>query len=201
MKIDPQAGLLPLESASPHHRSSFVGWFYTIVFMKLHAPELLQYLATIITSLKLSRLQRLLSRFTSWFIIYQDKKPGGFPVEGPSSCDSSQGGGLKESANLGSFGQLSIKEEAAGKVRVFALVDIWTQSVLKPIHDYLFQILRHLPNDGTLDQRASVRRCFEKSKLANCSFGYDLSAATDRLPIEIQKSVLSSLLGEKVANA
>jgi len=33
------------------------------------------------------------------------------------------------------IGQLSIKEEAAGKVRVFAMVDSLTQSVLKPLHD------------------------------------------------------------------
>lgn len=80
-------------------------------------------------------------------------------------------------------------------------MDIWTQSVLKPIHEYLFSILRHLPNDGTLDQSEAVNRCFEKSTKANCSYGYDLSAATDRLPLEIQKSVLSSLLGDKVADA
>lgn len=33
------------------------------------------------------------------------------------------------------LGQLAIKEEAAGKVRVFAMVDVWTQSALKPLHD------------------------------------------------------------------
>jgi len=33
------------------------------------------------------------------------------------------------------LGQLALKEEAAGKIRVFAMVDIWTQSVLKPLHD------------------------------------------------------------------
>lgn len=33
------------------------------------------------------------------------------------------------------IGQLSIKEEAAGKVRVFAMVDIWTQILLSPLHN------------------------------------------------------------------
>jgi hypothetical protein len=33
------------------------------------------------------------------------------------------------------LGQLALKEEAAGKIRVFAMVDIWTQSVLKPLHN------------------------------------------------------------------
>lgn len=55
-----------------------------------------------------------------------------------------------------------------------------------------------LPNDATFDQEASVRRCFQKSKEAGCSFGYDLSSATDRLPVSLQVPILSSLLGEEV---
>jgi hypothetical protein len=52
-------------------------------------------------------------------------------------------------------GQLSRKEEAAGKVRVFAMVDIWTQSLLKPLHLMLTSFLSSLPNDGTKNQIAS----------------------------------------------
>lgn len=107
----------------------------------------------------------------------------------------------KKDDNDFGVGQLSMKEEAAGKIRVFALVDIWTQSVLKPLHDGLFSFLKSLPNDGTFDQHASVRRCFEKSKLANCSYGYDLSAATDRLPISLQVAILSALIGLDMAEA
>jgi hypothetical protein len=33
------------------------------------------------------------------------------------------------------LGQLALKKEAAGKIRVFAMVDVWTQSVLKPLHN------------------------------------------------------------------
>jgi len=100
----------------------------------------------------------------------------------------------------GRVGQLSFKEEAAGKIRVFAMVDIWTQSVLKPLHDAISEILRSLPNDGTFDQGAAVKRCFQKTKDAGFSYGYDLSAATDRLPISLQASVLSSLFGEQVGS-
>jgi hypothetical protein len=52
-------------------------------------------------------------------------------------------------------GQLSRKKEAAGKVRVFAMVDIWTQSLLKPLHMMLTSFLASLPNDGTKNQIAS----------------------------------------------
>jgi hypothetical protein len=95
----------------------------------------------------------------------------------------------------GAIGQLSVKHEAAGKERVFALVDSWTQSVLSPLHQYLFKFLKSLPNDGTFDHYASVKRCISKVKLSGCSYGYDLSAATDRLPVDVQVAVLSALIG------
>lgn len=98
-------------------------------------------------------------------------------------------------------GQLQTKLEAAGKIRVFAMVDVWTQSVLKPIHEMLFSFLKALPNDGTFDQQLAVDRAVEKSNKANQSFGYDLSAATDRLPMYLQVKVIESLLGDKVAEA
>lgn len=98
------------------------------------------------------------------------------------------------------FGQLSRKLEAAGKLRVFAMVDYWTQVSLKGLHNYLFDILRQLPNDGTFDQQASVRRAAAKSIKANCSFGYDLSAATDRLPLTLQVAILSNLFSKEMAN-
>jgi hypothetical protein len=99
------------------------------------------------------------------------------------------------------MGQLSLKEEAAGKVRIFALVDIWTQSLLKPLHDFLFSILKSLPNDCTFDQEAGVKRCFAKANEAGKSFGYDLSAATDRLPVALQVSILTHYLGIEGAEA
>lgn len=99
------------------------------------------------------------------------------------------------------MGQLSVKHEAAGKIRVFALVDVWTQSCLKPLHEMIFAFLRSLPNDGTFNQEAAVKRAGLLAKKYNCSFGYDLSAATDRLPISLQVAVLSPIIGEEAAIA
>jgi len=90
-------------------------------------------------------------------------------------------------------GRLALKEEAAGKVRVFAMVTFWDQVALKPLHEMLFGFLRSLNNDATFDQHASVSRCMEKSTRAGCSFGYDLSAATDRLPLSLQKAILNQI--------
>jgi hypothetical protein len=113
------------------------------------------------------------------------------------------GGGQVNSANLSQLplGQLAFKEEAAGKLRVFAMVDIWTQSLLRPLHDALFSLLKTLPNDGTFDQEASFNRCIEKAKASGAAFGYDLSAATDRLPISLQVVILAEFIGKKAALA
>jgi hypothetical protein len=99
------------------------------------------------------------------------------------------------------LGQLATKKEAAGKVRVFAMVDIWTQSVLKPLHVILFKLLKSLPNDGTHDQHAAVLRASAKAEVAKKSYGYDLSAATDRLPMNIQVLILARFFGPKFALA
>jgi len=67
--------------------------------------------------------------------------------------------------------------------------------MLKPLHDFIFSFLKGLPNDGTFDQSLSVERAKEKALRFGKSFGYDLSAATDRLPISVQISVLGTLIG------
>lgn len=93
------------------------------------------------------------------------------------------------------MGQLAFKEEAAGKLRAFALVDVWTQSLLEPLHSSLFSLLKIVPNDGTFDQDASVNRSSAKSMKSGCAYSFDLSAATDRLPIKIQIAILNVFFG------
>jgi len=91
-------------------------------------------------------------------------------------------------------GRLALKEEAAGKVRVFAMVTFWDQVALRPLHNMLFAFLKRINNDATFDQHASVLRCMEKASRAGKSFGYDLSAATDRLPLSLQIQILDQIL-------
>lgn len=61
---------------------------------------------------------------------------------------------------------------------------------MNPVHKLLTSILREIPNDGTLNQTRSYERAREKALKYGCSYGYDLSAATDRLPISLQVSIL-----------
>lgn len=60
------------------------------------------------------------------------------------------------------LGSLSIKEEAAGKVRVFAITDLITQSVMKPLHDSIFDLLKRIPMDGTFNQTKPLDLLREK---------------------------------------
>lgn len=91
------------------------------------------------------------------------------------------------------LGKLGTKEEP-GKVRVFAMVDWWTQVALNPIHKFIFGILEKIPQDGTFDQDRAVR--YGEKVIARTGFGasYDLSAATDRLPVSLQEVLLDHLL-------
>jgi len=101
----------------------------------------------------------------------------------------------KKSEGGTGLSQFAIKEEAAGKIRVFALVDSITQSVIAPLHDALFHVLKQIPNDGTFDQDKSVERSTEKSIKYKCAYSFDLSSATDRLPARLIAAVLESLTG------
>jgi hypothetical protein len=95
-----------------------------------------------------------------------------------------------EPSGLPFAGRLATKLEAAGKVRVFAMVDYWTQVALKPLHDSIFDLLKGIPQDGTFDQLKPVKALMKRSKTGYLA-SFDLSAATDRLPIRVQQSILA----------
>jgi len=96
------------------------------------------------------------------------------------------------------LGKLSFLKEPAGKVRVVAILDGWTQIFLTGLHDSLQTILSKIEQDGTMDQAAPINRIVP---VTGPAYSFDLSSATDRLPIDLQVQVLSFLYGVKVANA
>lgn len=101
------------------------------------------------------------------------------------------------------LGKLSKKLEPAGKIRVFAIADVWTQSVLKPYHDYIFHLLKNIPQDGTFNQTAPLDLLRQRlsSRPNKWVASYDLSAATDRLPIQVQVQVFSQLFNREAGEA
>lgn len=54
------------------------------------------------------------------------------------------------------LGRLAVIKEGAGKNRVVAMTDWWTQCAFKGLHKSLFDMLRRIPQDGTFDQFAPV---------------------------------------------
>lgn len=91
------------------------------------------------------------------------------------------------------LGKLGVKEEP-GKVRVFAMVDWWTQTLLRPLHKMLFMILGKIKQDATFDQDAGVLLGVRMLNRSGFAASYDLSAATDRLPVVIQAMLVNHLL-------
>jgi len=95
------------------------------------------------------------------------------------------------------LGRLSVKEEAAGKNRIFALGDWFTQYALKPLHDWLFRILPNLPGDGTMNQGAALQGVLGHTHY----WCYDISSATDNIPRVLYTKLLECLLGPELAQA
>jgi hypothetical protein len=120
------------------------------------------------------------------------------------------------------LGKLGFKQEPAGKVRVFAMVDCFTQWIMKPLHDAIFLLLELIPQDGTFNQIKPLERVLKRQAQLRSTkyppgtrlplsgswdhlkksaketwglFSFDLSAATDRLPLVFQKALLSPILG------
>ena len=92
------------------------------------------------------------------------------------------------------IGKLSNVTEPRGKVRVVAIPGYQIQSLLKPLHDTLYDFLRNLQADHTFDQDRGVRRCIASGQKTMNS--YDLSAATDRFPIWFEETVLRHLFSK-----
>jgi hypothetical protein len=99
-------------------------------------------------------------------------------------------------------GKLSIVEEP-GKKRIVAMVDIWTQWLFYPLHRFIFdKVLRVIPQDGTFNQAKPVKELLERASKAGRThfWSYDLSAATDRLPLTLQILVLGAFTLESFAH-
>lgn len=106
------------------------------------------------------------------------------------------------------LGKLTALPEGGGKVRIVASADYWTQWALKALHHSLFETLKRIKQDGTFDQWKPVQNCVlprlcpdgPLPKGANPVIGqviqvnsFDLSAATDRLPLFVQVQILAMI--------
>lgn len=94
------------------------------------------------------------------------------------------------------IGRLTDLHEGGGKVRIVAAADYWTQWALKGLHNTVFALLRTIPQDGTFNQWKPVEdHVLPLLRQGQGVYSYDLSSATDRLPLFVQEQVLTCLIG------
>nr|WAK72403.1 MAG: RNA-dependent RNA polymerase [Nigrospora oryzae mitovirus 1] len=188
IKFRTPMGLILSHSSSPSNSHSFSGLVSDLYLLKIKeiTPEwnnILKYFEILEKGgFQTRRIRSILRNLES---LYYISKEEGLKLP------------FKKSMSGTGLSQFAIKEEAAGKVRVFALIDSITQSILSPLHDYLFSILKIIPNDGTFDQDESVKRSANKFKTYGVAYSFDLSSATDRLPARLTAQILESLVNIK----
>jgi hypothetical protein len=200
MSLSPKSFILS-RSASPSNKMSAKGILTDVYLMNKHRPDLWQ---DILDYLYLTKPK--MTKFVSQLQVAYDlglrlEKPVEFEGKITRRTWTLPFGGLSYKASIIAYGlgsglglsQFAIKREPAGKIRLFALLDSVTQSVLAPLHQVMFALLRLIPNDGTFDQEGSIKRSQSKAIEANCAFSFDLTAATDRLPV-----ILTALLIESI---
>jgi GR25 family glycosyltransferase involved in LPS biosynthesis len=98
------------------------------------------------------------------------------------------------------LGKLGVVYNVSGKARVIAMSNYWIQIALYPLHKSIMDLLKDLPTDGTFDQLAPVKSLLSNKSYNDTYFSFDLSAATDRLPLDLQRDVLSLFVGEQYAS-
>jgi len=64
--------------------------------------------------------------------------------------------------------------------------------LLRTLRKFLFGILRKIPQDATFDQDRGVLAGVEIIKKTAFAASYDLSAATDRLPVLLQSRLIDA---------
>jgi len=74
------------------------------------------------------------------------------------------------------------------KPRTVAILDYWSQTVLRPVHLFLFTVLRRIPQDVTFDQGSFVEKVLAWESIEY--FSFDLKDATDRFPVDFIGRVL-----------
>lgn len=105
--------------------------------------------------------------------------------------------GFTEKRDIRKIALLSDKE---GKTREVAIGDYWTQCALRPLHIYQSKILKRIKGDCMFDQTKHFKSLV-KSTNEDSYHSIDLSSATDRFPIKIQKEMILLIAGSEYAES
>jgi hypothetical protein len=96
-------------------------------------------------------------------------------------------------------GKLALASERAGKTRLFAVGDYWSQNSLQSLHDWLMKILDTIPTDATYNQNKGFERILRKK--VGYMVSYDISKFTCRVPLRLQTIMLSHYTSHDLAQS
>jgi len=88
-------------------------------------------------------------------------------------------------------GKIGFLSAPAGKTRIVGIGNYWVQEAFLQLHKVLYSVLRTIPEDGTYDQESQFDRVNAAAAIGPV-WSFDLTAATDRFPIEFQIKVLNN---------
>lgn len=98
------------------------------------------------------------------------------------------------------YRKISAISAPEGKTREIAILDYWSQTALRGLHQYLFKALRKIPQDCTFDQ-GGFRNKIRCDRSEHQFYSVDLSTATDRFPIDVICQVLEGRLDKHFVNS
>lgn len=76
-----------------------------------------------------------------------------------------------------------------------AVLDYFSQTVLRPVHNFLAEVLKAIPQDMTFNQGGFVERVRDWGPVTYWSI--DLTKATDRFPATFVAGVLEPVFGSE----
>jgi hypothetical protein len=97
-------------------------------------------------------------------------------------------------------GRLGFTAEPAGKTRIFAIADYWSQVSLKVIQISLYNTLKTISTDATADQNKGFKTLVKESHGSE-TYCFDLTSATDRIPAVMQKHRLELMGGKNLGDS
>lgn len=194
-------------SRYPSYAWSLIKWFWLTrsLLMLFSFLATLTFCYLIRATVALKHLVWQLS-WKVYFILFDDYGPKsywarwvvirlGLPIDDREESFF-KGMALAQGFRTNHIGRVTAVYNTAGKARVIGITNWWTQVALYPLHRDIFKFLEGLPTDGTYDQLKPVKTLVDDG---STYYSYDLSAATDRLPRDIQTDVLKLFIGNDLA--
>jgi hypothetical protein len=103
----------------------------------------------------------------------------------------------EDAKNPAVIGEIHCTQEPGFKARLFASPQLWLQQCLEPLKRGLNVLLQNLPWDGTHNQQIADEHILHALSVKRNVHCFDLSDATNVFPLELQITVLRTVLHKK----